>query len=713
MRVMLKRIYRNNTYSTFVLNVCFFLLLLCFLNSTTPAQIIKNVKSISDSTKKIIEKKDSTLTKQAKLSIRTMKSMSMIPKELSEFRVKKSYMVAQDYNFTGDFLSFSPFTFQKKLGYTGLSTETMIYGRGYGSAAFLNDGLELNNRLFNTYNLISFQSESIDSIDVIPLSRSFLFGNPADVSINFIPREPSISKPFSRIRYYQAPNDEGFIDGIFSINPFKKTNVYFEITNNSNGLRYKNSDYTSWSGDARVNYYLSNEINLKFGYKHVTSTVQLNGGVDIDSIASSDVLTAVKDVIYDNITAPVRFYNRYSTSILDNIYISAKMLLLHNAPSEMTIYTNNFNSEYRQNVSGTIQNGVPPVSRDNISKTSGIKLKQDFRDSYFSLNASTFFEHSIFHIDQHTLLQKKDSLQILNLDNKKQNTFAIALLSSAKLIDSCLIPSLFSKYFLQDGNNYFGIGGDIIFLINDRIKIYGGLSQFEKPFSAYVNSMINSKEIVNKQLIKNFELRFLYKNNFFDLSLGYFYNSNDNQPIFAFDKQSHKNDEAYFLAVKTTELNGLNFSFESRLWKLSIATNCNYYFSENSRIENGLPDFTFTGGTYYIDTLFNSNLKLKAGINIYGYGSRYQQQIDFERNILTPFTFDSQNPLSKNYLSLFNNNAFSPSFQFDLFVAGKIQENATIYFTWENLFDAKYSIIPNYPMPSRGIRFGFSWEFFD
>ena len=57
--------------------------------------------------------------------------------------------------------------------------------------------------------------------------------------------------------------------------------------------------------------------------------------------------------------------------------------------------------------------------------------------------------------------------------------------------------------------------------------------------------------------------------------------------------------------------------------------------------------------------------------------------------------------------------SFSPSFQLDFFLAGKIQNSATVYFVFENLFNAKYFIVPYYPKQARGIRFGVAWEFLD
>jgi outer membrane receptor protein involved in Fe transport len=133
------------------------------------------------------------------------------------------------------------------------------------------------------------------------------------------------------------------------------------------------------------------------------------------------------------------------------------------------------------------------------------------------------------------------------------------------------------------------------------------------------------------------------------------------------------------------------------------------YLSESNRIRIGLPKFTSNGGVYYIDTLFSNNLKLKTGFNYYSYGSRYEQRFDYEKGISSSYLYDQINATTY----LINRNEFTPSFQLDFFLAGRIQDSAIIYFTWENLLDARYSIVPYYPLYPRGLRFGVAWEFLD
>jgi outer membrane cobalamin receptor len=53
------------------------------------------------------------------------------------------------------------------------------------------------------------------------------------------------------------------------------------------------------------------------------------------------------------------------------------------------------------------------------------------------------------------------------------------------------------------------------------------------------------------------------------------------------------------------------------------------------------------------------------------------------------------------------------NYKLDFTAAGEIQKVAIVYFSWENLFDNSYYIIPYYPMFRRGIRFGLAWELFN
>ena len=214
----------------------------------------------------------------------------------------------------------------------------------------------------------------------------------------------------------------------------------------------------------------------------------------------------------------------------------------------------------------------------------------------------------------------------------------------------------------------------------------------------------------DKQKSTSFELSVNLKNSFVNASIGYFNQSKANSLLPALLKEDPlHNDKIVYAAVKDLKLQGINLKLDLSIWKILLSTNMSYYFSSEDRHNYNLPQFSLYGGIYYVDTLFNKNLHLKSGFNYFSIGERDFTSIDLEKNISTNFLYD---PSAQN-VSLISSSPISTSFQIDFFLAGKIQNLATVYFVFENLFNAKYFIVPYYPKQARGIRFGLAWEFLD
>ena len=171
-----------------------------------------------------------------------------------------------------------------------------------------------------------------------------------------------------------------------------------------------------------------------------------------------------------------------------------------------------------------------------------------------------------------------------------------------------------------------------------------------------------------------------------------------------------KNDTTIFINKKDISLQGLNLMMDLKIWKMHFNTNTSCYFGVQSRRDYDLPNFTSYGGVYYIDTLFHHNLKLKTGFNYSTIGNRDQTVYDFEKSITSNIQFDPESLTNGSSISL---SQFSPTFQLDFFLAGKIQDRAIIYFIFSNFLDKNYFIVPYYPKQARQLRFGVAWEFFD
>ncbi|MDP3583122.1 MAG: TonB-dependent receptor plug domain-containing protein [Ignavibacteria bacterium] len=686
--------------------IVFSLLLLTFFYSVSYGQVSKKAAAKVDSLRKqnsIIP--DSTKAILAKSTIKAITPASLLSLAFKQNVIDKNTLESVDYRFTEDYLMGASGTFIKKLGAGGMPTEVSLFGLSATSTAFLNDGINFTNRLTNFTDLHLFQSESIDSIEVIPLSRGFLLGNNNISAVNIISREPSSSKPYSRLRYYQAPSGEGLIDGIFNITPFKKLNTYIELTNHGSDSYYTNSQFSNWMGNIRLTYLLSPRETIRINYKHVKSTVGLNGGMDLVATSNRFPNFALDDLIYNNLSAVVRFPNRSISNT--NNFFSATLLakLIEHSPSEFTFYYKDDLSEFRQNISGTVSENVIPVSRDNKVQTLGVRFRQDYSTEIFDIVSLTTFERNKYIAE---LFQREFT----------NSSLSTSFITTLKLTDNTILPSVFVKYLINDSDrNSFGLGGDVAINFTNQFSAYAGFSHFEKPFSQ-LEKLFHTGGFYHlggglsnrSQQIQTAELKASADFGWLKFSAGYFLTKNNNELVSAFADSSNKlNDEAHFVNTVQATTQGLSLQAQLSFWKIHFNTNSTLYLSDDERIRNGLPKFSSNGGVYYIDTLFNRNLKLKTGFNYYSYGSRYEQHFDFEKGISSSFWYNTSNGI----YSQIGLTEFTPSMQIDFFLAGRIQDNAIIYFTWENLLDSKFSIVPFYPVQPRGLRFGVSWEFLD
>ena len=122
----------------------------------------------------------------------------------------------------------------------------------------------------------------------------------------------------------------------------------------------------------------------------------------------------------------------------------------------------------------------------------------------------------------------------------------------------------------------------------------------------------------------------------------------------------------------------LNFDF----WRIGLEGRFSFInYEERNVLTSSEIKMHAHSGIFYKDILFNSNLDLKTGF------------------VLKYYDFESEN--------------FESAYQVDFTIAGIIQKVAIVYFSWENLFDKQYFIVPYYPMRERGIRFGLAWEMFN
>ena len=605
---------------------------------------------------------DSLLTKVKPDSIVPIYSQAFTEKS---FVLKNDELQKLEYQYTGNYFKLFPFNFIKDLGFTGQLNETFLYGVGNNAVSYLIDGVSFNDRISNSLNLNLIQSEDIDSIEVVPLPRGFLYGaynNP--VSINFITKDFISIQPFSRIRFYQGANRDMMLDGSFNAILMKRLIGSFDITNRIFDGTYANSDYSIWQGKVKLKYLLSNAVNIIASYNYNDYKAGYSGGVDVDSIIALG--ENVNDVLYDFRAAPMIYPNgelktlthlprlRFLISPTEWMKTDASLFFMFNRYEK-----GSFASEYTEN------------------KTYGLNIRNDAEWNLFK------FQLNIDYDKRHTYVNKSfypyiSPTQLYTYqDEIDENTFSISGIVSAYFNDSTIIPSVFYKTTNSnfEQSQYFpdiidrssqGLGLDIIFKPKPFLDFYVGASFFKPKIST-------SNEYSFVELGTKFQTDFLL----FDLK--YFMNDYS---------YGFYTGGMFFNYYQFGKLTGIGATIKLNYWKLLLEFNSSHYSSKNSEL-NGVPDFQTQTGLYYTSKLFNDNLDLKTGFVFYYTG---------KNNVYTYEQGLVEVPASN---------------KLDFTLAGEIQKIAIVYFTWQNLLDNNYYIIPYYPMPSRNIRFGVAWKMFN
>ncbi|MBV6419943.1 MAG: hypothetical protein DAHOPDDO_01169 [Ignavibacteriaceae bacterium] len=630
------------------------------LNLKNSASSDTNFVGIADST----AHSDSTITINA--IVDTLIPIQGIPLTDVSTIISKRTFLFENYRYAGDLLRSFNLNFIKDFGFIGYPNETFIYGVGNSGISYLQDGVFWNNRYTNSLDLNLIQSENIDSIEIVPSPRGFLYGpynNP--VTVNFITRDFIPPVPYARIKYYQGPDGEAMIDGKFSAMIAKRWNYSFQLTNRSKDETYANTDLSLWQFNTKLKYLLSNSVNLQAYYYYVDKEQGLNGGVDYDSLSrSSDDPNAD---LYDPIFAPVVSPNQKLDIMQHNVGLRTLAKPFDNSQLDLSIYYRYGLDELRDE-----QDSIS-ISRDVEEKVFGGQINYYQRISSFSLQLLSSYESNT-NMDKNLKIQNGFPFDE-NYENLTSDIFNIGGLFTLYLLDDNFQASAFYRYNNLTTENYYnsgrsGIGIDLNYRLINKLKFYLGTSSYEN---------------YNSQDAGSFEAGAMFY--YYDLLIDFKY----------FD--AHYNlytPEIFYgpvpLEVTTTrEAKGLGLTLNYKFWLLLLETNTSYYF----KYSRSVPEWQFSGGLYVNDLFFDDNLDLKAGFRFYYTGEFSGGYYLFEGGDIR------------------SNRRADPTNKLDFNLAGEIKKVAIFYFQWENLFNNLYYTTPYYPMPERNIKFGLAWELFN
>jgi hypothetical protein len=628
----------------------------------------QNTPSISDTN--FVAVNDTTAISDSLIIAKTVKVDTLFPiqgmplTDVSTIISKRTFLFDQ-YRYTGDLLRSFSLSFVKDYGFIGYPNETFIYGVGNSGISYLQDGVLWNDRYTNSLDLNLIQSENIDSIEIVPSPRGFLYGpynNP--VTVNFITRDFIPPVPYARIRYYEGPDGEAMIDGKFSAMVAKRWNYSFQLTNRSKDETYNNTELSLWQFNTKLKYFLSNSINFQAYYYYVDKQQGFNGGVDYDSLSRSSEDPNAD--LYDPIFAPVVSPNQKLDVLQHNVGLRTLAKPFDNSQLDLSIYYRygldelkdeqdsiNISRDLEEKVFGGQINYYQRISSISLQLLSSYESNSNMNKNLKSLNGFTFYE---------------------NNENITLDIFNIGGLFTLYLLDDNFQASAFYRYNSITTGDYnsarSGVGIDLNYRLLNNLKFYLGSSSYENYYSQDAGS---------------FEAGAMF--NYYNLLVDLKY--------FDSDYNLYKPEIFYGpLPLEVTQTNsaqGLGLLINFKSWILLLETNTSYYF----KYSRSIPEWQFIGGLYVNDMFFNDNLDLKAGFKFYYTG-------EFSAGY---HTFEGGNIQSEG--------GVDPTNKLDFNLAGEIQKVAIFYFQWENLFGNEYYITPYYPMPERNIKFGIAWELFN
>ncbi|MBK7227775.1 MAG: TonB-dependent receptor plug domain-containing protein [Ignavibacteriales bacterium] len=575
----------------------------------------------------------------------------------NSFVISNNDLLHNDYKYAGDYLRLFPFNFIKDLGFTGQPNETFLYGVGDNSISYLMDGISINDRYSNSFNLNLIQSEAVDSVEVISLPRGFLYGNYSNpVSVNFITKDFVSIQPYTRIRFYQGANRNMMFDGSFNARVTNRLIASFNITNRILDETYDATEYSIWQGKFRLKYLLSNYVNIIASYNINDYKAGYSGGVDVDSIIASGEV--VNEVMYSSLDNPPMFFPEGKLNSLTHL---PRLRVLATPTYWLKTDASVF---YLYNESEFVTRG----STNSETKTFGINIRNDAEWNLLKLQINADYEKSRSSIYSSVLLQD-DSTYINSFNEVDENIFSLSGIVSAYIYDSTFIPSVFFKTSEFNRSEMLnikdvdfsrtGYGYDLTIKLNTNINFYAGASVFD-------GNLFN-------------ELGAKYNNDFLKADLKYFSTNYS---------YGYYTGGMFFNYYQFGKVSGLGINLKLNHWKLLLESNNAYYSSKSTKL-NGVSEFQTQTGLYYKDILFDNNLDLKTGFVFYFTG---------KNNVFTYENVLVEVPSSN---------------KLDFTLVGEIQKTAIVYFTWQNLLGSNYYLTPYYPMPGRSLRFGVVWEMFN
>ncbi len=629
-----------------------------------------------------------TPTPMDSIVIDTLAPVYQVPMLGAAFIFSEKDLLLMNYRDVATLLNHFPSAFHRNMGFLGIPSEMSFYGEGLGRVTFLEDGINVNNRITNTLYYDNLMEGYFREIALLPSYMGFLYGTrPNQITVSVTGRDFISGAPYSRVKYFEGPVGEGFIDVQFNQNIGKRLILFTDISNNKVDDGFRNSDLSMWKGKINLKYLLTKHINLSAGYNYIKQNLGLNGGVNYDSALTIAALSGrpVNDILYDDRAAPVNYLSRYHKNSQNRLHFKAFGNIAGAGYFEALLYHQTNLNEFRENEDSVATSPYRSIIDRDYSVTGG-SFRTTFDTKYFAADVHANYDA----VTQESFWFDGTNGIFIPSGLARKNSFSTGGILTGKAGGFAL--SGFGKLFIYDGEIYTGFGGEAKAEFAEFFQFRGGVSYLESYEQDY--NFVNANTFVTRlegeigYRRDNMMIKILgWASNTERKSVGTFMPMIDPMVYFTVPVSTIPENLSYGATLLA------NYSLGSFAGFVDIRYNHKTLKDWDKKI---LPLVNSKVGISFRDTLFDGALDLMTSVSYSYRTSTVATNYNFfvDRVFYTPTLGD-----------------VPASGQIDFFVAGTIQKVATIYFAWENLLNAKYYLSPYYPVLPRNIRFGIAWEF--
>jgi hypothetical protein len=524
------------------------------------------------------------------------------------------------------------------------------------SIGFFKDGIQINDPMFGGYDIENISVNEIDKIEEVPNAISFLYGlNISGKSVNIITKDFFRPKTFSQLRYSQDRNNSLNADINFTVPLSEKFNFSIGLNNNNCDGRYNNSDFSTWRGRIRLNFFPSPKVNLRYNFNYAQIQRGLNEGL----------INSTTDTLSDPILARIVNPDSYEkiTNFLSDISVNANLLNNDKSLTKIKFYVLNSFRQYRAE-----QNRPNPTVTYQANDYRTIQYGIDLRQNIFiplsnKISCSVLIGYNGY-FNFYSILQKIPEVSGNFINSNPNYHSAVTKIEIQSERFNITLADRYNK--IIDGNNNFG--GDIKYSLLKNDNFQTGLK------AGYCNTSISNAIPYLGSVA--------YDNNYYEA--GAFLNLNNLRLIFSLFDIKRKS---------SYETRGFNFSadFDSKYFTGYL------HFDKFNDIN--FPDYSIKSDLSFHDYFFKNKLNLRVGLNI-----KYFNNVEISD--YSQFLYRSLSTIS-----LTRNN-----FNIDFYIGARIG-TANINFTVGNILNSFNYDAFLYPTIDRGgvfqalSRFTIVWDF--